>query len=193
MPRFLIALFSLVLIATPAAAQNRGDRAHKPGSVKKGEVVLHARKTPYEQNEERFMAEYVQATMSFEFATRDDMKAVNNDWDVCLQGLGTKDSPFHFIARTVTNDESRIWALGAMSLDEVTRSSLRSRQNPPALGPDDHESHLAWTGNCYLVHTIDDDSDLWAAFRVVDLIPGESVRIEWKLIGTPRKIRAKTR
>ncbi len=181
----------LLLLVAVAVVSGQVDRAHKPGKIKKGQTRLEARKTAYEENDQLFMAEYVKATMSFEFATRDDMKAVRNDWDICLQGRGHKRSPFEFIARTVTDDSSRIWALGKMPLSRVSRSTVRSRVKAAPLKDDEHEGHLALTGHCYLVHTVDSDSDLWAAFRVIAIIPGEAVQIEWKLLSKPKKITRK--
>ncbi|MCB9833706.1 MAG: hypothetical protein H6807_14675 [Planctomycetes bacterium] len=186
MSKLLLALVVLATLLNPCVAQVK---ARKTSRITEGEVRLERRITPYEKDEQAFMDEYVKATMSFEFATRDDMEGVHNDWDVCLQGRGIERSPFHFCVRTVVDDDSQLWHLGQVPLEKVSPRSPRPSISRPLYDDSPDDNYLAIVGHSYLVHTVDSDSDLWAAFTVTSIEPGRAVTIRWRLLGEPKKFK----
>lgn len=128
--------------------------------------------------------DYLHATYSFEYATRDDMERIHNDWDVVLQGGLTPKQPFMLMVNSITNDRSRIADLGVVRLKAIDRA-FTTTEGHAALAFKDLPK--AKTGHAYLVHTLDDDSDFWAAFRIDEIVPGHSVLMSWKLLTEPQR------
>jgi hypothetical protein len=120
--------------------------------------------------------DYEKATFSFQHGLRDDPKNVtHNDWDLLF---GNGDDVFDV---TMVVDRSRIRDLGAIDMD-----SLETIPALPAYETPTREKSLpAVVGHVYLVHTKDNNSDLYAIFRVEWLEPGDSCMIRWKVVPSP--------
>lgn len=153
-----------------------------PEKERSGTFVLEWRKTDSD-------ADYHRATASFEYATRLDAKRTLNDWDLCLQGSGEKRRPYSLVVRTVTDDRSDFWDLGAVKLEKVTKKSVKKRglKSPVYDGTAAGAGLPPVVGHVYVVHTKDSDSDFWARFRVKAVVPRTSVTIEWELLSTPQR------
>lgn len=134
-------------------------------------------------------ADYHRATASFEYATRLDYKRTLNDWDLSLQGNGSKRYPYMLQVRTVADDRSEIWDLGKVNLRKAKKSSVKSRSAVKAVrGRRGVSLGLApKVGHTYVVHTLDSNSDFWSAFTVTEVVPKKSVSIEWRLLSTPQR------
>jgi RNA polymerase sigma-70 factor (ECF subfamily) len=123
-----------------------------------------------------FNAAYVAATYSFEKATRDDVKAANNDWDFVLQTSEVVD------VQTVVDDQSLAWDLGDGSF-----RSARAGEVPQGQG---RERFAPKRGRLYAIHTVDSETDLWALMRVEELTAGESMIFSWAIVEKPEGLAA---
>lgn len=119
-----------------------------------GEATLH-RHTQLEN--------YLQAVVSFEWATQEDSGQVNNDWDMELTG----DSKFR--VNTVTDDRSCIEDLGAIQIVDVPEREPRCDDFLPVA-----QDHV------YLVRTRDSNTaSQFAAFGVTSIQSDGTVTIRW--------------
>ncbi|MCB1282124.1 MAG: hypothetical protein KDB18_11450 [Salinibacterium sp.] len=150
-------------------------------------ISLRYRRTDSEKD-------YIGCTASFEYATRDDQKRVNNDWDLCLQGHGIERYPYTITPRTVTNDKSEIWDLGEVKFEEVRVESHKAKSAVAARWDQEGRHGLTpRTGHVYLLHTLDDDSDFWTKFEVIEITPNKGVTISWQLLTRPQRMLDKAR
>lgn len=134
-------------------------------------VTLEARRqTPSGDN-------YVNAVFSFEFNTNGaaGKTLTRNDWDIMFGNWPDRDT---FDVTMITDDCSRIVDLGARNWSD----GLGIPSLPAHLTPTREPSVNAVIGHMYLVHTKDRDSDLYALFRVEELLPRQSVTITWRLL-----------
>ncbi len=147
-----------------------------------GQITLLWRKTLSE-------SDHTNATMSFEYATRNGLKLTGNDWDVALQGEGSKQQPYMLDVRMVTDDKSDIWDLGKTPLRKVTKKSAKKKgaKRSPYDGTFSGTGIPPVAGHSYLVHTVDRDSDYWAKFTVDKVSPRKSIKISWELLTTPQR------
>lgn len=123
---------------------------------------------------------FAYATYSFKFGGNGPQiqKLCRNNWELLFGNSPDQDS---FDVTMVTDDRSRIRDLGAHNWDD--RFDI---PNLPAYEtPQREPSVKAIEGHIYLVHAKDTDTDLYALFRVEQLVPGKSVNITWKLIPAP--------
>ena len=125
---------------------------------------------------------YVDAAFSFERGVNGEegRKLTRNDWDLLFGNSPEGDT---FDVTMVTNDYSRIKDLGELNWG----AGYRVRPLPAYSTPTREPSVKAVAGHMYLVHTADQDSDLYALFRVEALEPGKSVTISWKIIPSPEE------
>ena len=114
---------------------------------------------------------YVAATYSFEKATRDDVKATNNDWDFMFESK--------LRVKMVTDDRSRIWDLGAASYADARAGAVTFVS--------DGEQADVVAGHLYAVHTADSGTDQWALMRVEELVSSESMIFSWAVVEEPRR------
>jgi RNA polymerase sigma-70 factor (ECF subfamily) len=112
--------------------------------------------------------DYVKATFSFEFATRDHAGVVRDDWDLQFEMWpdGTASVNMNL------DDRSEIREVHLDDLEGAVVSAL------PTDGYEDR-CRLR-VGGTYAVHTLDSNSDLWSVFRVTGLDPGRWVELEWR-------------
>ena len=129
--------------------------------IRSGEALLWARRT---------FGDYLKATFSFEFATRDHVGVTRNDWDFVFGNEG----PSQVRVNTVTDDRSEVREVEAYHMEAKTVGLL----------PADGYAGTAdlRVGGTYAVHTVDRDSDLWSLFRVTALDPGKWVEIRWRVL-----------
>lgn len=113
---------------------------------------------------------YESATFSFQHGLRDDpeLAVTRNDWDVQF-GNGRDE----FGVQMVTDDRSQIADLG-----ELRWADLLVDRDVPVFD----DAVAAAAGHIYYVHTLDRDTDAEALFRVVELVPGDQVVLEWLLV-----------
>lgn len=123
---------------------------------------------------------YVDAAFSFQHGVNGEegRKITRNDWDL-LFGNSAEDDTFD--VTMVTDDCSRIKDLGEMNWG----APYRVRSLAAYLKPTREPSVKAVVGHMYLVHTADQDTDLYTLFRVEALEHGKSVTISWKIIPSP--------
>jgi hypothetical protein len=124
---------------------------------------------------------YVDACFSFEFGTNGEaaLPLTRNDWDIQFGNSPDKDQ---FNVSMVGDDRSRIMDLGALNWSDNFQVPQLTPQPVPAIEP----SVTAVVGHMYVVHTKDNDTDLYALFRVEALNPLKSVTITWKSIQSPQ-------
>ncbi len=175
-----VALWLVVLGASVPGQKGPGNRPTKPREFKTHTVRLHARKTPKARD-------YVRATMSFEYATRDDAKRVANDWDLALMGLGVPLKPFVLDPRTVTNDKSLLWDVGDLPLAKADKASVKKKGVRVSVYDDTRAGLPCLLNHTYILHTQDQDSDFWVKFRVTKLTPNRSIVIAWELLTKPQR------
>ncbi|MDF1839739.1 MAG: sigma-70 family RNA polymerase sigma factor, partial [Planctomycetota bacterium] len=110
---------------------------------------------------------YVAATFSFEYGTRDDPgDVVRNDWDLKFSDRG-------FRVNTVTDDRSQIFDLGKVRLADVHPGLLDgAKRATETFAPTS-------LGHSYVVWTRDSETDLVHAFEVVGLEPGDHCELDW--------------
>ncbi|MEZ6195870.1 MAG: sigma-70 family RNA polymerase sigma factor [Planctomycetota bacterium] len=108
---------------------------------------------------------YQASTFSFEHALRDDpgRLVTRNDWGISFEG-GMID------VRTVTSDQSRIWALPP-DADAARITAEMLGTGVDRLEPTE--------GSSYLVHTLDRDTDQWTYLKILEHRPEESVVFAW--------------
>jgi RNA polymerase sigma factor (sigma-70 family) len=121
---------------------------------------------------------YVAATYSFEHETRDDVKRTHNDWDFVFAEWGGSQ---WIDVVTVTDDRSRVRDLGPVDF----AAALRGDVHPGSAD----EKAAAVEGHTYLVHTLDSGTDRWTLFRVVELVPHESMLFAWVALPDPGDLR----
>ena len=186
----VLAIALITLISSDLMAQKRKSRS--PKFDRSGVVELSYRKLREVKTEEQkkiFEAEYIAATMSFEYATRDDINITKNDWDVCLQGSGVKRQPYYLTPRTVTDDESQIWDLGKVDFQKVTMKSVKTGTAKAAKWDEEGRGHglQPVVGHTYLIHTVDTHSDFWTKVKVTEVIPMDGITLEWELLTEPQR------
>lgn len=165
--------FSRVSTHLTAPDGSRGESARASSRVTDqefGTTTLFARSV---------FRDYEKATFSFEHGVRDDPRQVTgNDWDLQYGNGGD-----YFTVAMVLDDRSRIVDLG-----EKDWSSIESEQLP-VLTPHDRylrEKVRAVPGHLYLIHTVDRETDLYAAFRV-ESIRGGKCDITWQRVERPHE------
>lgn len=109
---------------------------------------------------------YDLAAYSFEFETREDVQRVKNDWDFLF-------TDGRFRVRTVSDDRSDVWDLGACDFDKP------AFDKPEAGKTDDLK---AAKGRVYIIHTDDSDSDYWIKMQVVEQRPAQWILLRWERI-----------
>lgn len=129
---------------------------------------------------------YVDAAFSFEHGVNSEAgrKLTRNDWDLLF---GNKPDEDTFDVTMVTDDCSRIKDLGEINWG----ARYRVRPLPAHSTPTKEPGVRALVGHMYLVHTADQDTDLYALFRVEALEPGKSVTISWRIIPPPEEQRVR--
>lgn len=120
------------------------------------------------------------ASYSFKFGGNgpEIQKLCRNNWELLF---GNSPQPDSFDVTMITDDRSRIRDLGAHNWDDRFEVPNLPAYEKPQREP----SAKAIEGHIYLVHAKDTDTDLYALFRVEQLVPGKSVNISWKLIPAP--------
>jgi len=138
------------------------------------QVTLPARRTTNGQDN------YVDAAFSFEFGMNGvgSLPLTRNDWDILFGNRPDRDT---FGVTMVVDDCSRIRDLGALNWGDSFQLPVIPAYPVPTTEPDVD----ALVGHMYAVHTKDNDTDLYALFRVESLEPGKSVTISWKAVQRP--------
>lgn len=139
--------------------------------------------------------DYILATYSFEYATRDDDDLVSNDWDI-IYGNGTgggkggvgggKDgkgkpgrdgtagfgsgNPNSIAVNTVADDQSLIADLGIIDFDSLKTVPFNA---------DYQNEAIADTGHTYVVHTRDENSDLYSKFMITSMKSDDWIKFTW--------------
>ena len=132
-----------------------------------GEDTLYARTT---------YANYENATISFQWAPVKDTELTRNDWDL-LFGNDQDAQADIFTVNTVTDDRSWIVDLGSIPMDAVPTTVSLSSYPTGAWGG--HDNIPVVLEHVYLVHTVDGDTDQYAAFRVAAYLPDQQVTLQW--------------
>lgn len=110
---------------------------------------------------------YLGSVVSFEWATTVDSEQVRNDWDLSLEPSTQEAGAEVFRVDTVTDDRSCIEDEGQIEIVKVPALISRCGDFVPVV-----ESHV------YLVHTVDTDTDQYAAFGVTHA-DAASVTLRW--------------
>lgn len=110
--------------------------------------------------------DYILATFSFEYATRDNQDLVHNDWDI-QYGNGTGD---RIHVNMVTDDQSTIADLGVVNFDDVINIPLSANYE---------EDVVADTNHVYVVHTVDSETDMYAKFIITDMKSDDWIKFNW--------------
>ncbi|MGC4116651.1 MAG: hypothetical protein QM765_19190 [Myxococcales bacterium] len=116
--------------------------------------------------------DYQDSVVSFEHATTEDAEDVNNDWDLSLDG-----GDLLFRVNTVTDDQSWIVDLGAISLEEIPATVTLI--DYPMGREGTHDFIPAILEHVFLVRSQDSDTQQYSAFRVVGLERGAGVTLQW--------------
>jgi hypothetical protein len=141
-----------------------------------GEATLEAR---------ALHGDTVKATLSFEHATVEEDGAVNNDWDL-LYGNDLEPGLDLFTVNTGTDDRSWIVDLGPLpSLADVPAEVDPARFGAGRWG--EHDDVPVVLGHVYLVRTVDENSRLFAAFRVTAHDVDRSVTLRWFRSADPER------
>lgn len=126
---------------------------------------------------------YPYTAYSFKFGGNgpEIQKRCHNNWDIVFSDSPEPDS--FDVTMTMTDHRSRIRDLG--------RHTWAEKLFVPPLSayeePDQEPSVKALEEHIYLVHARDNDTDLYALFRVEKLSPGERVDITWRVIPKPQR------
>lgn len=120
--------------------------------------------------------DYQAATMSFEHATSTDEGQVRNDWDLLFGNDRDPDSDL-FSVNTVVDDRSFIVDFGAATFCDIPERVDPSGFEVGLYG--DHDDIPVVRGHVYLVRTRDSETDLYAAFLVIDHRLNEQVTVQW--------------
>jgi len=99
---------------------------------------------------------YLGSVVSFEWATTTDSEEVRNDWDLSLEPSTQETGALAFRVNTVTDDRSCIEDEGQIEFVKVPAQISKCGDFLPVV-----------EGHVYLVHTVDSDTDLYAAFGVI--------------------------
>jgi hypothetical protein len=144
---------------------------------------------------------YGKAAFSFRHGVRSDVgfEVTNNDYELLYGTYSFNGDTDWFTVTMVTDDCSRIKDLGAMNWSDVSYvpvvlASAEPHQGVqmPAIGQPIEESSdgqvtRAALGHLYVVHTKEGKRDLYAMFRVDELIPSDRCTISWKVVPSPEK------
>lgn len=99
---------------------------------------------------------YLGSVVSFEWATTTDSGQVRNDWDLSLEPSTSQPGALVFRVDTVTDDRSCIEDEGQIEIVKVPAQVKGCGDLVPVV-----------EGHVYLVHTVDSDTDQYAAFGVI--------------------------
>lgn len=146
-------------------------------------TVSEVRATRAELLDRGATQDYEKATFSFERGIRDDpTELVRNDWDLLFEGG-------RFEVNTVVDDHSLLVDLGEVGLNslpeteivglEATVASQASEQLNPLREGSSHDRQAVEVGHSYFVWTRDRETDLAAAFEVVEWDRGERCLLDW--------------
>jgi hypothetical protein len=122
--------------------------------------------------------DYEKATFSFVHGIRDDpgLEKTRNDWDLLFGNW-----PDAFDVTITSDDRSRIKDLGKLAWSGLGEIGAL----PAYLEPTREKPMPAQVGHIYEVHIKDEDSDLYALFRVEWLEPGDSCVLSWVVVPSP--------
>ncbi|MFH0944500.1 MAG: sigma-70 family RNA polymerase sigma factor [Planctomycetota bacterium] len=134
--------------------------------------------------------DYIAATYSFEHATRDDEEKTRNDWDLQVSGSGR--ARLAIRVNTVTDDRSRIWCMGLQPFEGLGTEVFPE----PILPGEEYDRRFSpevLEGHSYLIRTLDSESHLWAALKVLCITDGDGVVFRWRKLATSKRLEALVR
>lgn len=174
-PAVALTLFSF--LALPAAASGCDHESESGGENTCGEKCTYiergGRATLFARTT---FDDYQAATMSFEYATEVDEGQIRNDWDL-LFGNDQDPEADHFTVNTVVDDRSFIVDFGPVTFCEIPEQVDPADFELGYFG--DHDDIPVVAGHVYFVRTRDSESDVYAAFLVIEHRLNDSVTIQW--------------
>lgn len=144
---------------------------------------------------------YGRAAFSFEHGMRSDngIQVTRNDYDLLYGNISLNGDSDWFSVSGAADDRSRIRDLGEMNWSDVhyvpmlpVSSEPHAGVRMPAIGESFEESSngqvtKAVVGHMYLVHMKDRETDLYAMFRVEELVPNDRCVISWRIVPSPER------
>lgn len=144
---------------------------------------------------------YGKSAFSFKHGVRSDVgfDVTRNSYELEYGGYSFNDDSDWFQVSMITDDCSRIKDLGAMNWSDVSYVPVVLASVEPHRGvkglvrgvpfeeTSDGQITHAVTGHMYVVHTKEGERDMYAMFRVDELVPNDRCTISWKVVPSPEK------
>ena len=144
---------------------------------------------------------YGKSAFSFKHGVRSDvgLEVTQNDYELEYGNDSIFGDSDWFTVTMVTDDCSRIKDLGAMNWSDISYvpvvlATAEPHQGVRWLAPgqsteesSDGQVTHAVLGHLYVVHTKEGKRDMYAMFRVEELVPNDQCTISWKVVSSPEK------
>jgi hypothetical protein len=189
---FLLVL-ALCVATTSAVAQLRALKNWR--DVEPGTITLLS-SAKYEKT----FAGNGKSCFSFRYGVRSEVPEITpHNYDLQYGNITWIGDNDWFIVTLATDDRSRIKDLGEWNWSGILNVPFLPAGIEPHKGfrgPSTTESFeqssdgqvtKVVAGHMYVVHAKDPHTDLYALFRVENLVPGDEVTISWKLVPSPER------